>query len=217
VSIEQLWAGWRSSYIASVSTSAPAPAPVPPPPVPAPPTGAAGAGGRTLDPLDAAASGAAGDGLQDSPGCVFCEIASGRAAAAWSAGGAGAGPPFILWRGERVLAMLNAYPYAPGHLMVLPSRHVGDLELLEAEESAELWGATQDGVRALKAAYHPDGLNLGINLGRAAGAGIPAHLHIHVVPRWLGDTNFTTAVASLRVLPEPMPESWEKLRAAWPA
>jgi ATP adenylyltransferase len=123
----------------------------------------------------------------------------------------------VLWRGRRVAAVLNAYPYTSGHLMVLPTRHVGELEDLEPDESAELWDGARQAVVALKGAYRPGGINLGANLGRAAGAGIPGHLHLHVLPRWDGDTNFMTAVADVRVLPEPLDGTWAKLRAAWPA
>jgi len=121
----------------------------------------------------------------------------------------------VLWTGKFAAALLNAYPYNPGHVMVLPIRHVSDLEGLESDEVAELWRGVHDAVAAVKAAYRPEGLNLGVNLGRAAGAGIPAHLHVHVVPRWIGDTNFMTSVAGARVLPETLSDSWTKLRAAW--
>jgi ATP adenylyltransferase len=214
VSFEQLWAGWRASYVGSVSEAHSRSGEVrgEATPVEQP-------GGSAVEPPPDDEAGAAH--------CVFCRIvAGGRVAAAGSADGQLSGDDeqlsadedhFVLWRGERVIAMLNAYPYASGHLMVMPTRHVGELERLEPDESAELWSATQAGVRALKAAYAPDGLNLGLNLGRAAGAGIPAHLHVHVVPRWIGDTNFTTSVAALRVLPEAITESWSKLRRAWSA
>jgi len=111
---------------------------------------------------------------------------------------------------------MNAYPYASGHLLVMPARHIGELEALTAEESAELWHATRCAAAAIDAAYDPDGINMGANLGRAAGAGIPAHLHLHVVPRWSGDTNFMTSVAGVRVMPEPLPSGWRRLTDAWP-
>jgi ATP adenylyltransferase len=99
--------------------------------------------------------------------------------------------------------------------MVLPIRHVSGLEELEPEEATELWRGVHDAVAAVKAAYAPEGLNLGVNLGRAAGAGIPAHLHVHIVPRWIGDTNFMTSIANVRVLPETLSDSWARLRTAW--
>jgi ATP adenylyltransferase len=118
--------------------------------------------------------------------------------------------------GGLVVALLNAYPYTSGHLMVLPARHVGQLEDLTIEESAALWAVVTQAVRALKSAYRPEGINLGVNLGRAAGAGVPGHLHVHVLPRWNGDTNFMTAVAEARVLPESLTDTDAKLRSAWP-
>ena len=118
---------------------------------------------------------------------------------------------YIVWRGGSVFAILNAYPYATGHLLVLPYRHVGELHALSGEEADELWRAAQIGAAAVKAAYTPDGLNIGANLGRAAGAGVPGHLHMHVVPRWNGDTNFMTTTAETRVMPEPLAATWRRL------
>jgi ATP adenylyltransferase len=123
---------------------------------------------------------------------------------------------YILWRGERCFAVLNAYPYGSGHLMVLPNRAVADLTLLDEDEATELWVGIRQAVAAIRAAYGPDGVNVGMNLGAGAGAGIPDHLHVHCLPRWTGDTNFMTTVAETRVLPEPLAESHRKLRAAWP-
>ncbi len=138
--------------------------------------------------------------------CVFCRIL-------------GSGEPdvdtYVLWRGARCFAILNAFPYASGHLLVLPQRHVGHLEDLEANEADELWGALRTATVAVKAAYSPDGLNVGANLGRAAGAGVPGHLHLHVVPRWAGDSNFVTALAEARVMPEALGTTYERLLAAW--
>jgi ATP adenylyltransferase len=123
----------------------------------------------------------------------------------------------VVWRGDEVFAILNAYPYTSGHLLVMPYREVGELEDLTATEAAAMWGAVRDAVVAVKAAYQPHGVNVGLNLGEAAGAGVPSHLHVHVLPRWNADSNFMTAVAEVRVLPESLSESWAKLRAAWPA
>ena len=144
----------------------------------------------------------------DGDGCVFCRIL---------ASGEPDRDTYVVWRGERCVAILNAYPYTSGHLMVLPTRHVGELEDLDDEESAELWAGVRDAVAALKAAYRPGGVNVGLNLGRAAGAGVPGHLHAHCLPRWSGDTNFMTSVAEARVLPEALGVSWERLAGAWPA
>lgn len=169
MSLEHLWAGWRTEYVSGATEAE-----------------------RTGD-----------DG-----GCVFCRIEA-------------SGPPGadngVLWRGPRTFAVLNAYPYASGHLLVMPRRHVGELDELDPAESEELWAATRAAVTAITTAYGPDGINVGANLGRAAGAGIPRHLHLHALPRWSGDTNFMTAVAGVRVMPESLPESWRRLHAAWPA
>jgi diadenosine tetraphosphate (Ap4A) HIT family hydrolase len=140
--------------------------------------------------------------------CVFCRILA-------------SGPPSaengVLWVGTHVFAVLNAYPYASGHLMVLPTRHVGTLGELSEEEGTEMWSGLRRGVDAIETAYEPEGVNLGANLGRAAGAGIPRHLHLHAVPRWVGDTNFMTTVANARVLPEALTVTWQRLHQAWPA
>ncbi len=122
----------------------------------------------------------------------------------------------ILHRGEHVFAILNAFPYTSGHLMVLPYRQVPNLEDLTPEEHAELWATVTTAVVAVKTAYRPGGVNVGINLGRPAGGSISEHLHVHVVPRWTGDGNFMLAVAEARTLPEPLSFSAAKLRAVWP-
>ena len=124
---------------------------------------------------------------------------------------------YVVARGPVVSALLNAYPYNSGHLLVLPNRAVPSLSDLTEEEETALWRTVRLGVAAIEAAYSPDGVNVGLNLGRAAGAGVPDHLHVHCLPRWFGDTNFVTTVAEIRVLPEPLDVSWERLRAAWPA
>jgi ATP adenylyltransferase len=111
---------------------------------------------------------------------------------------------------------MNLYPYGSGHLLVAPCRHESDLDGLTDDEADALMRALRRAVRAIKAAYGPDGVNVGMNLGAAAGAGVPGHLHAHALPRWRGDTNFMTAVAEVRVLPEDLGTGWAKLRAAWP-
>ena len=173
MSLDHLWAGWRSSYVSSFGESA---------------AGGPGTGGDTQ------------------AACVFCAIVGSDESDE---------AKHLLWRGAFTVALLNAFPYSPGHVMVMPVRHVRDLCELEPEEAAELSGGVYGAVAAVKAAYSPEGMNLGLNLGRAAGAGIPAHLHVHIVPRWIGDTNFMTSVAGVRVLPEALSDSWAKLRAAW--
>ena len=123
----------------------------------------------------------------------------------------------IVWRGETCFALLNAFPYTSGHVMVLPKRGVAMLSDLTVEEHAELWDGVRMATDAVTAAYEPQGLNVGANLGRGAGAGFPDHLHIHVLPRWDGDTNFMTAVANVRVLPEALTDTWTRLKNHWPA
>ena len=159
MTLERLWAGWRSEYVE---------------------TAGAGAGG-----------------------CVLCRVV--------------ADGSNVVWRDEQVAVILNAYPYTSGHVMVVPVRHVDELEELAAEESVGVWAAVTDAVRALKIAYRAQGVNVGANLGAAAGAGLPGHLHVHVLPRWSGDTNFMTSIAEARVLPEALDVTLEKLRSAWPA
>ncbi len=121
----------------------------------------------------------------------------------------------VLERTAATVTVMNLYPYGSGHLLVAPRRHVADLESLGDDEAAELMGALRRAVRAVKAAYGCDGVNVGFNLGLSAGAGVPGHVHGHVLPRWSGDTNFMTAVAETRVIPEALETGWEKLRAVW--
>lgn len=121
----------------------------------------------------------------------------------------------IVHRGELVFAIMNAYPYASGHLLVLPYREVADLESLGPEESAELWRTVTDAVAVLKRSHSPNALNVGINLGPSAGGSISQHLHVHVVPRWEGDANFMTSIANTRTLPEPLEETAGRIREEW--
>jgi len=113
------------------------------------------------------------------------------------------------------IALLNRYPYNSGHLLILPRRHVADLSFLSTEEFRELFSLVSLGICAIKETYEPDGLNVGMNLGKAAGAGIAEHLHVHIVPRWSGDTNFMTSVYGTRVLPESLQETRERLLPAF--
>jgi ATP adenylyltransferase len=144
-------------------------------------------------------------GPAEAEGCVFCAILAGEVA-----------QDQVVWRDDKAAVIVNAYPYTSGHLLVMPVRHLGDIEDLEPEESTACWELMRRCVRALRAAYSPDGFNLGANLGRPAGAGIPDHLHLHCLPRWNGDTNFMTTVADTRVLPEALADTSAKVRSAWP-
>ena len=135
-------------------------------------------------------------------GCIFCsarERPDDRAA-------------LVLHRGARSFLILNAFPYAPGHLMAVLNRHVADLEAASVDEMAEAMTLVRMATAALAAEYRPHGFNVGINLGSAAGAGIKDHLHVHVVPRWYGDSNFMAVVGEVRVLPEALEATYDRLR-----
>ena len=123
----------------------------------------------------------------------------------------------ILYRGERCFVTLNLFPYNNGHLMVVPNRHTPALESLDEAEAGEMMHVTQMAVQVLKAAFNPQGFNIGINQGQVAGAGIAAHLHQHVVPRWGGDTNFTSVIGETRVIPEWIDQTYARLHEAWVA
>ena len=123
---------------------------------------------------------------------------------------------FIVHRSTLSFAILNAFPYASGHVLVLPYREVAQLEDLTAEESLDLLSTVTKATQALRESHRPHALNVGINLGAAAGGSIAQHLHVHVVPRWNGDANFMTSVASARTIPEPLPLTASKIRQAWP-
>jgi len=141
----------------------------------------------------------------EDPGCIFC-------AAAEAADEAG----LVVRRGERAFVLLNKFPYASGHVMVAPYRHVARFGELLDEEALELHRLAQQTLDALTAVYSPQGYNLGWNLGRIAGAGVVDHVHLHVVPRWAGDTNFMPVLADVKVLPEHLIETRRRLAAAWP-
>ena len=157
--IDQLWAGWRRSFIEETD------------------------GGRNVE------------------SCVLCALGADLSA-----------DNFVLHRGKHSYVVLNAYPYAPGHMMVVPYEHVGDLLELADEVYREATDLLRASTQALRSAYDPEGFNIGANLGRAGGAAFDDHLHFHVVPRWLGDTNFMTTVASMRVLPESLSATHARLK-----
>jgi ATP adenylyltransferase len=121
----------------------------------------------------------------------------------------------IVHRGSTCFVICNLFPYTSGHVLVVPYREVVDLEDLTDVETTDLWATVTETVAVVRRAYRPDGLNVGLNLGRPAGGSIPDHLHVHVVPRWTGDSNFMSAVANVQTLPEAIDATAAKLRAAW--
>jgi ATP adenylyltransferase len=140
----------------------------------------------------------------DTPsGCVFCNAAANADDRA----------TFIAHRGKRNFIILNRYPYTNGHLMIVPFEHAASLESLDDETLVEMTMLARRMERVLRSIYQPDGMNIGMNLGKAAGAGIAGHLHLHMLPRWTGDTNFMTVTGETRVLPEELSVTWERLRA----
>jgi ATP adenylyltransferase len=166
VTLDRIWAGWRTAYVDGIATEV------------------------------------APDGDHD---CLFERLAREPDDVS-----------LVLARNQHAFAVMNAYPYTSGHLMVAPLRHEATLAGLSRDEAVAVMTLVQDANVAVLAAYAPDGINVGANIGRAAGAGVPGHVHVHVLPRWAGDTNFLTTVADARVLPEPLTKSYDKLRAAWP-
>ena len=142
----------------------------------------------------------------EQPGCVFCDEAAGAIAANAS---------LLVFTGRTAIALLNKYPYSSGHLMVAPRRHVGALSELAEDEVVELHRLAVEAIDALRRIYEPGGFNLGWNLGHVAGAGIADHVHQHVVPRWSGDTNFMPVLADVKVLPEHLLETRDRLRDTW--
>ena len=203
--MEHLWTPWRYSYV----------------------TGAAahGGDGGTREPE----TGGGSETRKGVPpelsawrgdfGCVFCNLV----AATDDAIARGAPPDeaerasLLVARGEHVFLCLNRFPYNSGHLMVVPYAHGASLAGLPPETARELMHWAQRAERALEAMYTPDGFNLGLNLGAAAGAGVAGHLHLHAVPRWVGDTSFLTTLGETRTLPEALTVTWERLRKAFAA
>jgi ATP adenylyltransferase len=141
----------------------------------------------------------------DLPGCIFCAAVEGDDE-----------EKLVVHRGERTIVLLNRFPYASGHLMVAQQRHTGDFGELEDEEVIEIHRLATAGIGALAQTYGPQGYNLGWNLGRIAGAGVLDHVHLHVVPRWAGDTNFMPVLADVKVMPEHLQETRRRLAEAWP-
>jgi ATP adenylyltransferase len=145
-------------------------------------------------------------GADEQEGCIFCRAREG-----------GDEEGLVVHRGKLAVVVLNKYPYASGHLMVAPNRHEGEFGDLDADEALELHRLAAAGLAALAEQMRPQGFNLGWNLGRIAGAGVVDHVHMHVVPRWAGDTNFMPVLADVKVLPEALEDTRRKLAEAWPA
>jgi ATP adenylyltransferase len=141
----------------------------------------------------------------DQPGCVFCAAVEGDDE-----------ERLVVHRGPRTIVLLNKFPYSSGHLMVAPQRHVGEFGELDDEEVLAVHRLASAGIGALAQTYAPQGYNVGWNLGRVAGAGVVGHVHLHVVPRWAGDTNFMPVLADVKVMPEYLEETRRKLADAWP-
>ena len=118
----------------------------------------------------------------------------------------------VVFRGKTCFVILNRYPYNNGHLMIAPYRHIGSISDLDDEESREIMKLLKLSIKALKEEYKPEGFNIGLNLGKVAGAGVEDHLHFHVVPRWAGDTNFMPVISDTKVIPEALEESWRRIR-----
>jgi len=121
----------------------------------------------------------------------------------------------IVYRGRRAFVILNRFPYTSGHLMIVPFNHQASLEHLDAETRAEIMELTAQSMVILRRVYQPHGFNIGVNIGEAAGAGVLDHVHLHVVPRWVGDTNFMSSLSSTRVLPETLEDSYVRIKTAW--
>jgi len=192
--MDRLWTPWRYSYI----------------------TGEKPAGRKGVP---AALAGWPGAGVPDDvKDCVFCNLLG---AVEWGAGALGVEVAerdgLMVARLEHTFVCLNAFPYASGHVLLVPRRHTDSLAQLPVAEAEELMRTAQEAERVLREVYRPDGVNLGMNLGEAAGAGVAGHVHMHVLPRWNGDTNFMTVTAETRILPEMLETTWGRLRAAWGA
>lgn len=139
--------------------------------------------------------------MQKPEGCILCDKPAQDCDAA----------NYILYRGEKNFVIMNAYPYTPGHLMIAPYRHIASLDELTNEELHEHFDIVGRSIRLLRRTFCPGGFNIGINMGRVAGAGIEEHVHTHIVPRWQGDTNFMPVISEVRVVPEALAETYQKL------
>ncbi len=143
-------------------------------------------------------------GKEHDKGCVFCEVLKTGDDAR----------NYILWRGKKVFAIMNLYPYNNGHLLIVPVRHIADIGQMDQEEILEVGLAVQKATRVISLAMNPDSFNIGVNMGKAAGAGVPDHFHVHVVPRWRGDTNFMPVLGNTKVISEGLDQTYRKLLEA---
>jgi len=182
--MDHLWTPWRYSYITTADTAK-----------------------RQGVPEELSA-------WQGDTGCVFCNMLESvkYAESHGMASELAEKAALIVHRGEHIFICLNRYPYTSGHVMVLPYTHESSLAALPADVAHELMDAAQILERVLEDVYRPEGTNMGLNLGKAAGAGVAGHLHLHVLPRWIGDTNFMTTVGETRVLPEDLETAWKRIR-----
>lgn len=139
-------------------------------------------------------------------GCIFCKALDEQPGEAGS---------LVVVRGQKAFVILNKFPYTSGHLMIAPFDHKPSLEELDAETRAEMMELVSQAIQVLRRVYKPQAFNVGANIGEAAGAGVPGHVHIHVVPRWAGDTNFMSSLAETRVLPEALGDTCQRVKAAW--
>jgi ATP adenylyltransferase len=137
-------------------------------------------------------------------GCVFCEAAKGEDDE----------KNLVVHRAQHCFVILNAYPYTPGHVMVVPYAHLDELTKLPSDAATEMMALSQRMEALLRELYRPDGINLGMNIGKAAGAGIAGHIHMHVLPRWVADANFVSVICETRVLPEILEDTWKRMKAA---
>lgn len=188
--LERIWSGWRSSYVQDAMQDA----------------GQSAGQGAGRGAVQGDADGSERSDQPEPSGSVFTRLLE-------------SGEPdtatHIVHRGELVFAIANIHPYTSGHLLVVPFREVADLADLTADETTELWALVTEAVAVVRAAYAPDGMNVGLNLGRPAGGSVPTHLHVHVVPRWTGDSNFMSAIANTQTLPEALDATADRLRSAW--
>ncbi len=184
--MDHLWSPWRMKYLRQAEDASA-------------PAGQSGASATGLLRPD---HGRAARGT----GCIFCDMPAEKRDA----------ENLIVRRGERAFVILNLYPYNNGHLMVVPFAHAPSLEQLDTPTLTEIMLLTNEGLATLRKVYSPHAFNLGVNIGAAAGAGIAEHVHMHVVPRWTGDTNYMATVAGTRVIPEDLRETYQAVSGAWP-